>query len=811
MNGSNDERLYNLLPALYRRHDPATGEALRALMFVLESQFKELEQDITASYNNWFIETCDDWVLSYIAELVGLRNLSQEKHKFSTQRRQIANTIGYRRRKGTIATLEHVVRDATGWLACAVEFDQRLAVTQHQAAVRPEQGSTVDVRRIGDLAEPRGPFEGLAYTARVCPELPESASLETLRSGQYHIGEIGLYIWRLRSFRMTNCRPRGITALPTLLDFLNQARRASEIVQRIGDDPRFGPPSKRPYGVRPSLARRMIEVRDRLPKRRFETLEQVDAVLGVGLDTLHDMLASFPGLYTFHPLGVDMPLFNWPQYITEIDQRARSLNMPVALSRAKFAADLEQYEALFGDKPEEIRPSNSRYYGPDRGLHISIWSPGSSQLEPVQPSRVLSMDLSQWDQAQAARAGGENPTRWVAIDVQLGRLALLSNLPYTQGDWPISDEDLRVTYCYGSSTPLGGGPYHRHIARGSSAGKSFHIDVAKGAGRDTPACVPTLSEALERWYEYKEPNPRGVIRILDHGLYDEQLEIRIPKGARLSIEADNGVRPVIGRDEMLTVVCEQNRSAGNGARQQLHLNGLLIHGGLQIGTSEHPTAKGGLSVTLEHCTLVTSEDGRLKPAGIEVKIAYGDAPGLGLSVNSSIVGPLVLPQAAETLQVNRSIVDGGPGYAIAGDPAGVYPGPALNLENVTIYGKVHGEKVLASGVIFRDPIKVLAPVTEDQIRYSYVPQGSITLPEGEAHPSISTDIPQPHFTSTNYGDPGYAQLSLVCPGEIRGGAANGSEMGAFHELYQLQAEGNLREVLEEYLPVGLHASIHYVT
>jgi hypothetical protein len=36
-------------------------------------------------------------------------------------------------------------------------------------------------------------------------------------------------------------------------------------------------------------------------------------------------------------------------------------------------------------------------------------------------------------------------------------------------------------------------------------------------------------------------------------------------------------------------------------------------------------------------------------------------------------------------------------------------------------------------------------------------------------------------------------------------------MGAFHDLHQLQAEENMREVLEEYLPLGLHAGIHYVT
>ncbi|MEJ2556707.1 MAG: hypothetical protein P8186_10865 [Anaerolineae bacterium] len=49
MNGTRQERLYNLLPDLYRQRDPEAGQALRALMSVLESEFETLEADLTAS------------------------------------------------------------------------------------------------------------------------------------------------------------------------------------------------------------------------------------------------------------------------------------------------------------------------------------------------------------------------------------------------------------------------------------------------------------------------------------------------------------------------------------------------------------------------------------------------------------------------------------------------------------------------------------------------------------------------------------------------------------------------------------------
>jgi hypothetical protein len=756
MNGTSQERLYNLLPDLYRQRDPAAGQALRALMSVLESEFRALEADLTASYNNWFIQTCDNWVIPYLADLVGVRDLSQEKHVFATQRRQVANTIGYRRRQGTMATLEHVLRDATGWLVYLVEFYSHLALTQHLARVRCDRGCTVDVRRAAALTALGGPFDELAHSAdvrSVHPEPPDGSKLETLRPGKYSPGSVGLFFWRLRSYRLANSRPHTVQ----------------------------------------------------------------------------------PALYTFHPLGADMPLFNYPQFVSEIDQRMTAFHLPLAISREEFAADLAEYEAQFGSKPEAERPSNSRYYGPERGLNVfsQAWSDAGTKLEPVSipPLAVLSADLSQWDEALVSRLSERYPTKQVAIDVQLGRLVLLT--PREPGTSPpVTHENIMVTYCYGFSTAMGGGPYHRQLPRPDFSEPLFHVDVAQGTvgingptqeeisqgtnGANRPACVPTLQAALEHWAAYvrEQETPLGVIRILDNGVYDETLEIGLPRGAHLSIMADNGVRPTIGKGEKLIVVCPDKvtqRFEGTQAERQLHLNGLLLHGGLQIGSEEDKEADGGLIVTLKHCSLVTTEDHRPKPAGIKVALSEKAVKGLEIDIERSILGPLYLPANTESLRLRHSIVDNGTGFAIAGDDTGAQPGPALNLEQCTVFGRVHAQKVTACDVIFSGPLRTAPPPeTRDQIQHSYVPAGSTTL-EGRPHPSISTGVTPPRFTSTRYGDPAYAQLSLDCPPPIRGGAADGSEMGAFHDLYQRQAEANMRTVLDEYLPLGLRAGIFFVT
>ncbi len=48
-----------------------------------------------------------------------------------------------------------------------------------------------------------------------------------------------------------------------------------------------------------------------------------------------------------------------------------------------------------------------------------------------------------------------------------------------------------------------------------------------------------------------------------------------------------------------------------------------------------------------------------------------------------------------------------------------------------------------------------------------------------------TPIVPAFFTSLRFGDPGYAQLSVVAPLEIAQGAENGSEMGSFSSLLRL--------------------------
>src|SRR5687768_12064923 len=166
------DQLYTLMPAVYRLRDAERGEPLRALLAVLAEQAAIVEDDIAQLYDNWFIETCAEWVVPYIGDLLGarglysLRDTSARTRAFS-QRARVANTIGYRRRKGTASMLEQLARDVTGWDARAVEFFALLATTQYMNHLRPHNPFAPDLRRGDDLDRLGTAFDPVPHTVDV--------------------------------------------------------------------------------------------------------------------------------------------------------------------------------------------------------------------------------------------------------------------------------------------------------------------------------------------------------------------------------------------------------------------------------------------------------------------------------------------------------------------------------------------------------------------------------------------------------------------------------------------------------------------
>ena len=153
------QKLFNLLPAVYRLRDAQMAQSqngftaadaaelqalqnlpdpltasqqqqlrqltaksygpLQALLSLVEEQLAIVAEDLNQLYDDQFIETCAQWVIPYIGDLIGYQLVKGVAPAVASPRAEVANTISLRRRKGTALVLEQLARDVTGWGASA--------------------------------------------------------------------------------------------------------------------------------------------------------------------------------------------------------------------------------------------------------------------------------------------------------------------------------------------------------------------------------------------------------------------------------------------------------------------------------------------------------------------------------------------------------------------------------------------------------------------------------------------------------------------------------------------------------------------
>jgi hypothetical protein len=202
------EQLFALLPAVYRNRDGDIGDPLQSLYAVLAQQLGIVEDNIQQLYDDQFIETCAPWVIPYIGDLIGYNSV-YEIATTSDSRAEVANTIGYRRRKGTLVALEQVAGDVSGRTAVAIEEFRRLITTESMRLVRPRHASTLNLRRTYALDRLNTAFDPASRTIdvrRIAPRVriapnPDPAPLDISLHGpgRSNIPDIAIHLWRLRA------------------------------------------------------------------------------------------------------------------------------------------------------------------------------------------------------------------------------------------------------------------------------------------------------------------------------------------------------------------------------------------------------------------------------------------------------------------------------------------------------------------------------------------------------------------------------------------------------------------------------------
>ena len=214
------QRLYSRMPAQYRTYDVEQGLPLLALLRVIGEQVSNVRQDLDALWDNFFIETCDDWVVPYLGALLGTNLLAHPVGQ--SNRLDVRNTVHWRRSKGTPAMLRELAQSISLWPIDLAEFFQTLGWSQSLNHLRLEHPLTPDLRdpyQLSLLGHAADPFAHAADfkpghsldQARVTLNLPHIGRAAWGTPGRYQIKNVGFFVRRLQTFPLKGVTPATVS------------------------------------------------------------------------------------------------------------------------------------------------------------------------------------------------------------------------------------------------------------------------------------------------------------------------------------------------------------------------------------------------------------------------------------------------------------------------------------------------------------------------------------------------------------------------------------------------------------------------
>jgi hypothetical protein len=333
-----------------------------------------------------------------------------------------------------------------------------------------------------------------------------------------------------------------------------------------------------------------------------------------------------------------------------------------------------------------------------------------------------------------------------------------------------------------------------------------------------------------------------VIEITDDGVYREHLDIRLAAGEQLEIRAAQGCRPVIipvqsgsGRPDRFRV---RGGSPGAAHPPSFALDGVWV---ARRSLDLYGSFAG---VRLRHCTLVPAGGGAgSEPYGEDRRpslVVYGmPCP---IEISSSVIGRIRV-DSPETgfeplpLKVHDSVLDA----ADLRDRAvfGTDDRPAwvrLSLSRVTVLGGADVHSVgLAEDSIITGALDCERRQT-GSARFCYLgpssrpPERTACQPDA-ALARVAAEIARgapgrwdrdrleamtaarlvPRFDSVRFGQPAYARLADDAAPELKHGAHDEGELGAYHDLWQPLRAADLQTQLRQFAPPGVDIDIRFAT
>jgi len=775
--------LYDRLPEIYhiRDQEQRPPGQLKAYLDILDRIPAAIRDNIEALYSDFFIETCDDWVIPYIADLLGTSHLSGDPW---TLRADVARTINHRRRKGTLGAIESLSYALSGWAVHTVELRERLVWNQHLNHQRPDaggkppipllinkykhisgaiRGGTLTLRDPAMLSFLNGPFDPFAHVVDTKP-----LGIGTRR---YNVPNLAIFLWRLQDYTVPVTKPQ-IEPGTDILDL---------------------------------------------------TATSAEAAFAVKVES--------------HPLKEPMVLFNTHRYRADDDPPNLTHRdaVPGPMPRARLSSDTptgnpEAYVALdyYTDEPPAAPV--------DGHVGLILHLPKTSFGETEWIFRGANLDA--WEKCL-------NPPlreHEIVIDPDHGRLLFGLGGGVQADEAELLAEGLYISASYGFSGSALGSTGAHPIMRSDPPTDTLTVTYTTGPDGLPALNGSGLVQALADLQTLIAPR---VIEIQDSRTYDldlvdvagvdEESGLKVLRPSRsLHIRAAAGQRPIIRLKRPLAFRPHDVEDPGV-ADLNVTLEGLYVtwhKASLDFTSDTALIERVALNrLTLENCTLDPGShralDGERQPLRYAMRLGngYGFADGAEedafdqtpvIDIRRSITGPMAIDNGYQLL-LTDSIIDAASGvddltpmlavHAATGDAESEW-GPALIVNGMTCFGRMRVASATGEGGIWVHRLEAHDNL-KGCIKFSYFSGNGDRLPQHQGC-VFGTKI-ELSFVSDTFGEAGYGQLHLRSHRKILGQGPKRDAMGAFGYLLNNHKWKNINIRYREYMPVGVRPILIPVT
>lgn len=838
------ERLWQLIPAVYRERDSddasRTGP-LRELLARIGAQAAVVRRSIDRLWADQFIETSDDWVIPYIGDLLDTNLINGLDPR--GRRLDVAKTIHYRRRKGTVAVLEEIARDVTGWEAHAVEAFRRLSRTRHNldppvgpgplAAALPtpclRTPPPADAPQPRDLLQHEGligpltgtPAGGFADVRSLhggdCTDGPfdEYFHAADLRRGRGAVGRYGIpkllvYLWRLQSFAVDGGTPVPVSGCADEYVFDPTGRfvplflrplqpELDDAVDTWTPTPEWEVPGPCTSSLRSAIADPGTADPRHAP---YPDAGHIPAFASAASGTpaepvtieVYPEVGQFKALSTVEPaLGVSY------QY-----------GFPAPIGAGPYD------RTLLGDPPAAV--GDERTVSGGAGLDTELAAANGAGTVTIADS--LTYDAvtdvgstgtpigSLLVRAGAgvrpvvrlpAAAAGDAPAAWIFTGGGEDAELTLDGLLISGGDVVLRGafRSVRLTGCTTDPGTLdrAGDAYAVSADQRPLAPTRIWIEADPDAEAGAPGAIVEL---------IVDHCVLGPVRTRNGGAVET---FTIGDSIVQGIQPDTGETGLDVADAYDPELLARALGSDDPLSRSVFS---ALSGGAQTAITNYAAAGGTLSATALK-TIVSSLNA-LIGGGTSI---YTDDAFLGVPIDPRARELLAEGAAADTAALNRALLEDAFPGALSPAALALAAGTAV-LWRVTVLGRTFVHRLQASDSIL-DGFTAVEDTQDGCVRFSAVTTGS-SVPR--RYLSVSTALDAPLFTSRAFGEPGYGQLLESADRAIVGGASDvtitagaeiGSEMGAYSSLLAPIKERGLLVKFDEYMPLGLTPVVVHVT